>query len=65
MSDKLFDIEVLYDELWLDNVQDQVIDILGSDESTDICNAIAGLDYELTKVIRKLEKEANDEDWQA
>ena len=65
MSNKLFDIEVLYDELLLDDVQDQVIDILGSDESTDICIAIAELDYELRKVIRKLEKEANDEDWQA
>lgn len=59
--DKSFELEDLYMSYDFGYLQDEVIRIVGYDDGEDIIAAIADLDYEFRKVMRKLEKEANQQ----
>lgn len=58
---KAFELEMLYEEIYLDGLQDQVIAIIGSDNC--ILGAIADLDYEFRAEIRRLEKLESEAEW--
>lgn len=51
---KAFDLEMLYEEIYLDGLQDQVIGIIGHDN--EILGAIADLDFEFRREINRLRK---------
>lgn len=57
---KALDLEMLYEEIYLDGLQDQVIDIIGADN--EILGAIADLDYEFRCEINRLHKLESEEE---